>query len=110
MPHNTSPLTTVIIKYLNYIRHSYKAYELLPKITATKLNLNEERILNALPVGSFTRKQAIKLGAQLSLSDKTIDNGLKYLKEENLIEMVSYGIYKKVFEPLEEDDLDKEEI
>lgn len=96
---------------LVYLRHSYKAYELLPKTTPSKLNLNEERILNALPTGSFTRKEAIDLGNQLSLSVKTIDNALKYFKEENLIEMVSYGVYKKVVEPIEEDDnLDKEEI
>lgn len=95
---------------LVYLRHSYKAYELLPKMTPSKLNLNEERILNALPTGSFTRKEAIELGDQLSLSVKTIDNALKYLKEENLIEMVSYGVYKKVVVPIEEEDLDKKEI
>jgi hypothetical protein len=86
---------------LIYLRHSYKAYELLPKIKASRMNLNEERILAALPE-EFTRKEAIELGAQLSLSDKTIDNALKYFKEEKLIELVIYGKYKKTI--VKEDD------
>jgi hypothetical protein len=99
-------LTVAIQLAVTYLRHSYKALELLHKNNnkqKSNISFKEKRILEKLP-DSFTRAEAIKLLESLNYSSKTVDVTLKKLVEKKILEMVKRGTFHKVEKANEEND------
>lgn len=87
-------LITAISLMLTNLRHSYKAYELLPKRNKSSLSVNQQRLYVELP-SEFERSEAIKISKTLSIGVRTMDGYLKVFKEKQLIESTSKMRYKK---------------
>lgn len=90
-----SALQMAIDFMVTSLKHSYKAYELLPKKNKTSLSVNQERLYFELPT-EFTRAEAIAKAAEIGVTIKTIDNYLKVYKEKKMIEILAHGIFRKI--------------
>lgn len=76
------------------LKHSYKAYELLPTRNRTLLKVNEQRLFSELP-SEFTRAQAVQIGGKIGIGERTIDSCLKTFKDKGLVDVTGKGKYKK---------------
>ena len=91
-----STLQTAIGIMVTYLRHAYRAFELLPKANTLGLTVNYQRIYLAL-TNEFQRADAIGLVEELGVSIKTIDNAIKIFKELRMVETLQYGKFKKLY-------------
>lgn len=88
-------LKTAIELTLTSLRHSYRAYEILPQKSNYNVSTGQQKLLALLP-NEFSRADAVEKARELKVNPKTIDNYLKAYRKKELIEVVSHGKFKKI--------------
>jgi hypothetical protein len=92
---NDDMLQIAILLAMTYLKHCYKAFDLIKNLKSIKLTRNQQKILSKLPT-RFERKEAIEVCQDLNLAEKTIDNNIKKLVEKGSLNSPSHGKYEKV--------------
>lgn len=78
----------------SYIFHTVVMFQYLPKRSGVKLDPKRRKFLEYLP-DHFDRSQAVLIGAQLSIAQRTVDLYLAKF-QPSLLKKDDYGKYKKV--------------
>lgn len=79
-----------------YKQHALLMFATLPKSTEAKLDPNKQKFYDALPGDKeFTRMEAVTIGSELSIRERTVGKYLKNLLGTFLEQPVKYGPYIK---------------
>ncbi len=81
---------------LVYLRHGYKAYEMLPKQNKGALNVNQERLLAILPDETFTTGQVENWVREIGLSKRTGNGIISHFKSRGIIIPMGHGKFRKM--------------
>ena len=95
---NDLHLNVALTLSLTYLRHSYRAFEMLPKQTlvlSPAINVSHQRLLSVLPK-EFSRAEAVKLGLDIGIKLRTVDYILNTLKAKGILELSNHGKYQKI--------------
>ncbi|RYZ53249.1 MAG: DUF3987 domain-containing protein [Sphingobacteriales bacterium] len=77
------------------LKASLRVYERLPSGPGAESHTSKEAVLEELPQG-FNRKQAVEIGAQHSLSARSVDRYLKSLITNGRLRSVGHGLFEKL--------------
>ncbi len=78
-----------------YLQHAILMFKHLPKGTGVKLEPQKRKLFDALPQ-EFTRQEAIIIGREHKLAERTIDKYLKQFVGKFLSKLPEYGKYQKL--------------
>jgi DNA repair photolyase len=91
---SATALQTAVQLMQTNLRHSYKAFELLPKRNKSFLTIDQQRFYYELPT-EFKRLEAIPVAEKLGIGIRNMGNYLKVFKEKQLVDVSGKGNYKK---------------
>jgi len=80
-----------------YLEHSILMFSNLPKQASSKQfrkGSNKQLLFDSLP-GEFKRMEAVSMGTSLNLSPRTVDEILRVSVQEEKLQLLKAGLYKK---------------
>ena len=80
--------------FVTFLCHSKLMYSNLPKV-ASQLDPIKQKFYDLIPGASFTAGQAIQLGKQIPIEERTVRKYIKIFVEKGLLTQVKYGTYCK---------------
>lgn len=87
-------LDTAIYLVALYMANAHSAYELLPSKVSISLNDSQHQLLQLLPE-EFTRTEAVQIGIENGIKQRTAYYAIEALEKKGLIKLQSNGKYKK---------------
>ena len=82
-----------------YLKHALLVYKILTKQLESGLGKNMDKLLKALPIIPFRRKDAVDIGEKIGIPGRTVTNYLKSLLENKfLTQEKPQGLYQRVLE------------
>lgn len=94
LPCSDKALNTALEFSLTSLRHSYKAYDLLPKKSSMFLSNSQQKLFHSLP-DEFTRREAVSKSKDVGLKERSIDYCIQAYKKKGMIEEIEHGKFKK---------------